>query len=142
MADGKVVIRTALDNSGLDKGIKSISGKLGGLKNVVAGVAKGITAAFSDAAVAAVGTITKQSVEAYADYEQLTDGVETLFKDAASKVIGYANDAFYTVGMSANEYMETVTSFSASLISSLGGDTEKAADVANMALVDMADNAA
>lgn len=141
MADGKVVISTALDNGGLEKGLKGITGKLGGLKSVVSGVAASITAAFSAAAVA-VGAVTKQAVDAYADYEQLAGGVETLFKDAASKVMDYAEDAFYTVGLSANEYMETVTSFSASLISSLGGDTAKAADIANMALVDIADNAA
>jgi phage-related protein len=141
LADGKVVISTALDNGGLEKGLKGITGKLGGLKSVVTGVATGITAAFSAAAVA-VGAVTKQAVDAYADYEQLAGGVETLFKDASSKVMAYAEDAFYTVGLSANEYMETVTSFSASLISSLGGDTTKAADIANMALVDIADNAA
>lgn len=137
MADGKVVISTALDNSGIAKGIKSVVGTLGGLTKVVAGVTASVGAAFGAAAVA----ITKQAVDAYADYEQLIGGVETLFKDAADKVAGYAEDAFYTVGISANEYMETVTSFSASLISSLAGDTEKAADVANMALTDMADNA-
>lgn len=140
MADGKVIISTALDNGGLEKGLSGVSGKLGGLGKVVTGVAASITAAFSAAAVA-VGALTKQSVDAYADYEQLAGGVETLFKDAASKVAGYAEDAFYTVGVSANEYMETVTSFSASLINALGGDTSKAADVANMALIDMADNA-
>jgi hypothetical protein len=141
LADGKVVISTALDNGGLEKGLSGISGKLGGLGKVVSGVAAGITAAFSAAAVA-VGAVTKQAVDAYADYEQLAGGVETLFKDAASKIAGYAEDAFYTVGISANEYMETVTSFSASLINALGGDTSKAADVANMALIDIADNSA
>lgn len=115
----------------------SVKGTLGGLTKVVAGVTATITAAFGAAAVA----IAKQAVDAYADYEQLVGGVETLFKGAADKVIQHAEDAFYTVGISANEYMETVTSFSASLISSLAGDTEKAADVADMALTDMADNA-
>ena len=141
MADGKVIISTALDNSGIEKDAgklkSSVSGALGGLTKVVAGVTASVVAAFGTAAVA----ITKQAVDAYADYEQLIGGVETLFKDAADKVAGYAEDAFYTVGISANEYMETVTSFSASLISSLAGDTAKAADVANMALTDMADNA-
>ncbi len=137
MADGKVVISTALDNSGLARGVKAIGGALGGLTKVVTGVTASIAAAFGAAALA----IAKQAVDAYADYEQLIGGVETLFKDAADKVAGYAEDAFYAVGISANEYMETVTSFSASLISSLGGDTAKAADVANMALTDMADNA-
>lgn len=135
--DGKVVISTKLDNSGLEKGIKSVSGILGGLGKVVGATCASIAAAFSAAALA----VTKMATDAYADYEQLTGGVETLFKASADKVKAYAEDAFYTVGMSANAYMETVTSFSASLISSLGGDTEKAADVANMALVDMSDNA-
>lgn len=137
MADGKVTISTTLDNKGLEKGIKSVSGVFGGLAKTVAKTTIAITAAFATAAAA----ITKQAVEAYADYEQLTGGVETLFKSSADKVKKYAEDAFYTVGISANEYMATVTSFSASLISSLGGDTDKAADVANMALIDMADNA-
>ncbi len=137
MADGKVVISTLLDNGGLEKGIKAVAGKLGGLGKVAGAASAAIIGAFSAAAVA----IGKQSVDAYAEYEQLVGGVETLFKDSADKVIDYAEDAFYTVGLSANEYMQTVTSFSASLISSLGGDTAKAAEVANMALVDMADNA-
>ena len=135
--DGKVVISTKLDNSGLEKGIKTVSGALGGLGKVVGATCISITAAFSAAAIA----VTKMATDAYADYEQLTGGAETLFKSSADRVKAYAEDAFYTVGMSANAYMETVTSFSASLISSLGGDTEKAADVANMALVDMSDNA-
>lgn len=148
MADGKVVISTALDNSGIEKdagklrgalggAVKSVAGTLGGLAKVAGAASSAIIGAFSAAAIA----IGKQSVDAYADYEQLVGGVETLFKDSADKVIDYAEDAFYTVGLSANEYMQTVTSFSASLISSMGGDTSKAADVANMALVDMADNA-
>lgn len=83
----------------------------------------------------------KDAVKGYADYEQLIGGVETLFKDSAGVVEEYANQAFETAGLSANQYMETVTSFSASLIQSLGGDTEQAAEMANMAIVDMADNA-
>ena len=136
-SDGKVIIQTNLDNSAIPKGIKAIEGALGGLTKVVSATTAAITAAFGAAALA----ITKQSVDAYADYEQLLGGVETLFKDSAKKVTKYAENAFYTVGISANEYMETVTGFSASLISALGGDTEKAAEVADMALTDMADNA-
>lgn len=83
----------------------------------------------------------KDAVKGYADYEQLIGGVETLFKDSAGVVEEYANQAFETAGLSANQYMETVTSFSASLIQSLGGDTEQAAEMANMAIIDMADNA-
>ena len=109
MADGKVVISTALDNGGLEKGLKGIAGQFGGLGKVVGGVATAIAGAFAAATVA----ITKQAVDAYADYEQLVGGVETLFKDASGDVIKYAENAFRTVGLSANEYMETVTGFSA-----------------------------
>lgn len=77
----------------------------------------------------------------YAEYEQLVGGVDTLFKNASGKVQQYAANAFQTAGMSGNEYMNLVTSFSASLINSLGGDTNLAADVANQAITDMADNA-
>lgn len=85
--------------------------------------------------------IGKQALDSYADYEQLVGGVETLFKDNASTVENYANNAYKTAGLSANEYMETVTSFSASLLQSLNGDTAKSAEVADMAITDMADNA-
>ena len=83
----------------------------------------------------------KEAVTGYAEYEQLIGGVETLFKDSAGVVEEYANQAFETAGLSANQYMSTVTSFSASLIQSLGGDTAQAAEMANMAITDMADNA-
>ena len=83
----------------------------------------------------------KQAIASYAEYEQLIGGVETLFKDSASIVEGYANDAYKTAGLSANEYMETVTSFSASLLQSLDQDTEKASEYANRAIIDMSDNA-
>lgn len=85
--------------------------------------------------------VGKQAIESYADYEQLVGGVETLFKDSAPIVQKYANEAYKTAGLSANEYMETVTSFSASLLQSLGGDTQKAAEYSNRALIDMSDNA-
>uniref|UniRef100_UPI0037DC2950 hypothetical protein n=1 Tax=Methanobrevibacter smithii TaxID=2173 RepID=UPI0037DC2950 len=85
--------------------------------------------------------VGKQALESYADYEQLIGGVETLFKKNASTVEKYANNAYKTAGLSANEYMETVTSFSASLLQSLGNDTAKSAKVADMAITDMADNA-
>lgn len=91
---------------------------------------------FSTAVIAG----TKQAVEGFAQYEQLVGGVETLFKDSADTVKGYAESAYKTAGMSANQYMETVTAFSASLISSLEGDTEAAAEKANTAITDMADN--
>lgn len=89
----------------------------------------------------AVLNIGKQALESYADYEQLVGGVETLFKDNAGTVENYANNAYKTAGLSANEYMETVTSFSASLLQSLNGDTAKSAQVADMAITDMSDNA-
>lgn len=85
--------------------------------------------------------VGKQALSSYADYEQLVGGVETLFKDNASTVENYANNAYKTAGLSANDYMETVTSFSASLLQSLKGDTAKSAEVADMAITDMSDNA-
>lgn len=85
--------------------------------------------------------MVKESVGAYAEYEQLVGGVETLFKDSADTVMEYANNAYKTAGMSANEYMETATSFSASLLSALGGDTAESARIADMAITDMSDNA-
>ena len=97
------------------------------------------------AAVAAAGTaivaVGKQAIEQYAEYEQLVGGVETLFKQSSDTVMGYAENAYKTAGLSANEYMNTVTSFSASLLQSLGGDTEAAAKYADMAITDMSDNA-
>lgn len=93
------------------------------------------------AGAGAVAAITKQAVEAYADYEQLVGGVETLFGKSADIVMNYANNAYKTAGMSANEYMETVTGFSASLLQSLDNDTEKAAQKADVAISDMSDNA-
>lgn len=89
----------------------------------------------------AIAGVVAAGVKSYANLEQNIGGVETLFKDSSGKVIENAKKAYQTAGISANEYMETVTSFSASLLQSLGNDTEKAADVADMALIDMADNA-
>lgn len=93
------------------------------------------------AAGAAVVKITKDAFVAYGSYEQLAGGVETLFKESSDEVIKNAQNAFKTAQMSANQYMDTVTSFSASLLQSLGGDTKKAAKVADSAIIDMADNA-
>lgn len=89
----------------------------------------------------AIVDVGKQAVSSYADYEQLVGGVETLFKDSAGIVQEYANNAYKTAGLSANEYMETVTSFSASLLQGLNGDTAKAAKIADLAITDMSDNA-
>ena len=91
------------------------------------------------AAATGVVALTKASVANYAEYEQLVGGVETLFKKSSDTVMKYAENAYKTAGLSANEYMETVTSFSASLLQSLGGDTEKAAKTADKAITDMSD---
>ena len=107
-----------------------------GSKAIMKGV--GVAAA---AAGAMIANTTKEAVTAFADYEQLVGGVDTLFKDSSEKVQEYAQNAYMTSGMSANKYMETVTSFSAALMKSLKGDTDKAADVADMAMRDMSDNA-
>lgn len=100
-----------------------------------------IGAAAVAAGGAAVVAVGKQALTAYADYEQLVGGVDTLFKDSSAKVQEYAANAYKTAGLSANEYMETVTGFSASLLQSLGGDTEAAAKMADVAITDMSDNA-
>ena len=93
------------------------------------------------AATTAVAALTKTAIEGYSEYEQLTGGVETLFKSSADDVMAYAENAYKTAGLSANEYMATVTSFSASLLQSLGGNTEEAARLADQAIIDMSDNA-
>jgi len=112
-------------------------------KTVVAG-AKAAAVAVGTMAVAAAGAafkLGKEVINSFADYEQLVGGVDTLFKDSSKTVQKYAANAYKTAGLSANQYMETVTGFSASLIQSLGGDTEKAAKYADMAITDMSDNA-
>ena len=134
----------SLDSSKFEDGIANASKettKLAGiLKNGLATAAK-VGAAALAAAGTAVVALTKQAVESYAEYEQLIGGVETLFKDSSDVVAQYAANAYKTAGMSANEYMETVTSFSASLLQSLDGDTAAAAEYADRAITDMADNA-
>lgn len=100
-----------------------------------------IVSAGIGAASTGVGFLIKSAVEEFANYEQLVGGVETLFKESADVVLRYADNAYQTAGLSANEYMETVTSFSASLLQSLGGDTAEAAEKANLAITDMSDNA-
>ena len=116
-------------------------GKIGdGIKNKL-----GVAAKAGVAAVAAVGTATvaigKTALDAYSNYEQLVGGIDTLFKSSSAKMQQYAANAYQTAGVSANRYMEISTSFAAALISSLGGDTEAAADMANTAITDMSDNA-
>lgn len=131
-------LRSTLNNT--SKKISELGDKAKVVGSAVGKLGKGLAIA-GTAAATAVGTMVAKSVSSFADYEQLTGGVDTLFKDSSSAVQKYANDAYKTAGLSANNYMETVTNFSASLISSLKGDTAKAADYANSALVDMADNA-
>lgn len=127
-------------NKGIDETGKKTSGLGEKIKNGLAAAGKtavvGVTAAAT-----AVGALGTKAVQAYADYEQLVGGVETLFKDSQDEGMEYANNAYKTAGLSANEYMETVTSFSASLLQSLDGDTSAAAEKANLALTDMSDNA-
>ena len=111
-----------------------------GIKNKLGAAAK-----VGVAAVAAVGTATiaigKTALDAYSNYEQLVGGIDTLFKASSGKMQQYAANAYQTAGVSANRYMEISTSFAAALISSLGGNTEAAADMANTAITDMSDNA-
>ena len=107
----------------------------------IAGMAGKTTGAIVGAATTAVSVIGKMSFSAYSDYEQLVGGVDTLFKDASDRVQQYAAMAYQTTGQSANQYMEQVTGFSASLLQSLGQDTVAAAEYGNMAMIDMADNA-
>ena len=132
-SDGSIILKTQVDDSGAKKGFASL--KDGALKVGKALGAMGVAGA------SAVAMITKSAVDGYAEYEQLAGGVETLFKDSADVLMGYADRAYQTAGLSANEYMETVTSFSASLLQSLGGDTAKAADYADQAIIAMSDNA-
>ncbi len=120
---------------------KEASEKMGKFFGSVAKTVGKASLAAIGAAATGIAALTKSAVENYAEYEQLVGGVETLFKDSSAKVLEYANNAYKTAGLSANDYMETVTSFSASLLQSLGGDTEKAAEIGNMAVIDMADNA-
>ena len=140
----ELFVKIGADTTEANKGIDEVGQKTSGLgeklksglatagKAAVAGVAAGATA---------IGALGTKAVAAYADYEQLVGGVETLFKDSQYQVMDYANNAYKTAGLSANEYMETVTRCSAALLQSLDGDTSAAADKANLAITDMSDNA-
>ena len=132
----------------------SAKGISGMIKNAIApeaseaGQSAGMTIGSSIASIATkviaaagIGKAFSAAISEGANLQQSLGGIDTLFKDSAEKVKGYANEAFRTAGLSANAYMENVTGFSASLLQSLGGDTAKAADVANMAMIDMSDNA-
>lgn len=141
MSDGKIIIDTEIDNSGLEKGIKNFDGKLGSIASSAVKTFAKVSAGMATVASGAIAFLAKTSIENYAQYEQLVGGVETLFKNSSNKVIEYANNAYKSAGFSANEYMETITGFAASLLQGLGGDTEKAAEIGNMAVTDMSDNA-
>lgn len=149
--------KITLDSSEYEKGLKNakssasgltgLFGKVGsaasavgkGIFNVATNVAK-VSVAATTAGATAISALTGLAISSYADYEQLVGGVETLYKTSADKVQQYAADAYKTAGLSANEYMNTATTFAASLVSSLGGDTEQAAELANTAISDMSDN--
>lgn len=144
--------KLSLNTSEYEKGVEKAKGGASSLMDVFSGtllgnvvsdglrtVANGITEIGKTAANMAV-SIGKASLDSYADYEQLVGGVETLYKNSAGIIESYAKDAYKNVGLSANEYMETSTSFAASLVSSLAGDTDAAAEMSNMAISDMADN--
>ena len=136
--------KITLDTGDFEAKIKSAVGNVqelsGAIGNGLANAAK-IGMAAVTSAMAGIGALTKSAVDGFAEYEQLVGGVETLFKDSAGVVREYAANAYNTAGLSANDYMDTVTSFSASLIQSLGGNTAEAAEIADMAITDMADNA-
>ena len=125
--------------AGIDGGVKRSSGLLAGLGTVARGVGA-VAAAGMTALTGAVTAIGGAALSAYAEYEQLVGGVDTLFGSASGQLQAYAADAYKTCGMSANQYMTQATSFAASLVSSCGGDVAKAADYANMAMGDMSDN--
>lgn len=145
--------KLSLNTDDYEKGVEKAKGGASSLMDVFSGtllgnvvsdglrtVANGITEIGKTAANMAV-SIGKASLDNYADYEQLVGGVETLYKDSAGIIENYAKDAYKNVGLAANDYMETSTAFAAALVSSLGGDTNKAAEMANTAISDMSDNA-
>lgn len=137
LVDGYLNFDTKINEKGFNEGISKL-GKLG--KSGLSAVSKATSASVA-AVGAASGVIVKTSLGIVADMEQQVGGVETLFKNSADTVIKNANRAYKTAQLSANNYMSTVTSFSASLLQGLGGDTAKAAEIADMAIIDMADNA-
>ena len=147
MTVDELKVKITADTASFTKGINDVNKQTNLFKSgmsKIGGVAKGaftIGAAGAVAATGAIAALTKSSLEAYSQYEQLSGGVEKLFGTSSTEVLKFADNAYKTAGLSANEYMETVTSFSASLIKSLEGDTEKAATQADKAISDMSDNA-
>ena len=136
----RITLDTSDYESGLDEASKNTSNFADKLKTGLATAAK-VGAAALTAAATGVAALTKVSIDQYAEYEQLVGGVETLFKESSDIIQDYAANAYKTAGVSANTYMEQATAFSASLIQSLGGDTQAAAEYANQAIMDMSDNA-
>lgn len=136
--------KITLDDSSFKNGIESaesagqrLSGRLNAMTIAVGNIMTDLVRKGFDT----IKSLTTGAVDAFADYEQLVGGIETLFKGSSDKMMKFAKESYRTTGLSANQYMETVTSFSASLLQGLGGDTEQAAEIANMAVQDMADNA-
>lgn len=140
----ELAAKITLDSSEYEKGIgeatksgKSFANTIGGAIKTATKVGAAAIGAFSTGVTA----ITGIAIKSYAEYEQLVGGVDTLFKESSKTVQKYAENAYKTAGLSANQYMETATGFAASLLQSLGGDTEKAAQYADRAITDMSDNA-
>lgn len=136
----RITLDTSDYDSGLDEAGRNTESFADKLKTGLTTAAK-VGAAALGAAATGVAALTKASVDQYAEYEQLVGGVDTLFKEASNTIQQYASNAYKTAGVSANTYMEQATAFSASLIQSLGGDTQAAAEYANQAIMDMSDNA-
>lgn len=135
-------VKISVDTSEVDKNLGDTKEKALSFGDVLkANIAGQAIVAGVKAVAGAVKNIGEAAIQSYGEYEQLVGGVETLFKSSADTVMQYAANAYQTAGMSANEYMTTVTAFSASLLQSMGGDTEAAAEKANLAITDMSDNA-
>ena len=136
----RIILDTSDYDDNLDEASRNTESFAEKMKNGLSTAAK-VGAAALTAAATGVAALTKSSIDQYAEYEQLVGGVDTLFKEASDTIQQYASNAYKTAGVSANTYMEQATAFSASLIQSLGGDTQAAAEYANQAIMDMSDNA-
>lgn len=135
-------VKISVDTSEVDKNLGDTKEKALSFGDVLkANIAGQAIVAGVKAVAGAVKNIGEAAIQSYGEYEQLVGGVETLFKSSADTVMQYAANAYQTAGMSANEYMTTVTAFSASLLQSMGNDTDSAAEKANLAITDMSDNA-
>ena len=141
---GKAYVQIIPSAEGISGKLQSLVSGEAGSAGSIGGAALGknlIGMAGKFIKVGTIAKLVKDSLGEGAKLQQSMGGIETLFKDSSNKMKKFASEAFRTVGVSANEYMENVTSFSAGLIASVGGDTEKAANIANMAMIDMGDNA-